>query len=66
LLAGQHNQLIQSGSIKLATFESSTQFIKLVETLAKLYKSRDATEKSITDAINTLIRYLEIFNAQLV
>lgn len=38
----------------------------MVETLSVIYKCRDATEKTITEALNTLMKYLQIFNEQLI
>jgi hypothetical protein len=62
MLAIQHNELIKSDSIKLKSVDSSDQFFRLIESLSKVYKSRDATEKTITESLSTLSRYLQIFN----
>lgn len=58
MLATQHNELIKSDSIKLKSVETSEQFYRLIESLSKIYKSRDATEKTITESLSTLSRYL--------
>lgn len=66
MLATQHDELIKSGSIKLKSIEASEQFIKLMQTLSKIYKSRDATEQTLQKSLSTLRAYIKIMNDQLI
>ena len=66
ILSSQHDELCRCGGIRLKSIEHGDQFYRLVGTLRKIYHSKEATERTICQSLNTLREYMRIFNEQIV
>ena len=62
----EHDELCRCGGIRLKSIEHGGQFYRLVGTLRKIYHSKEATERTICQYLNTLREYMRIFNQQIV